>query len=263
MTQLTLGQGRYELSLNENVVACVGGEQLPRCARMAVRVTTVIPPRSEGLVPAKLIDPCGKTSLAVTEGQERFTKKSQLLVAKTLVDVTNDVIPLRLFNPTDQPQTVYQNTIAAWCEPVEEVSEASQQGVQTKETPGGRACRVASSTASLPSHLVDLYEQTTSWLDESQKAGVAALLIEFADVFASSADDLGRTSLVQHSINTGDSKPIRQNPSRLPLSQQAVAEKEIETMLKRGVIEPSVSPWASPIVLVRKKDGSTRFCVDY
>ena len=73
-----------------------------------MQVTTVIPARSEG--------------------HKRLTKKSQLLVAKTLVDLTNDVIPLRLLNPTDQLQTVYQNTIATWCEPVEEVSETSQQG---------------------------------------------------------------------------------------------------------------------------------------
>lgn len=64
-------------------------------------------------------------------------------------------------------------------------------------------------------------------------------------------------------INTGDRKPISQNPRCLPLSQQAVAETEIESMLKCGVIEPSLNLWASLIVLVRKKDGSTRFCVDY
>ena len=83
------------------------GQQLPRCARVAAQVTTIIQAKGEGLVPAKLIDPCGKTSLTMTQGEERFNKKSQLLVAKTLVDITNDDIPWRLLNPTDQPQTVY------------------------------------------------------------------------------------------------------------------------------------------------------------
>ena len=98
---LTLGQGRYELALNGNVTECVRGEELQRCARVAAQVTTVIPPRSESLVQARLIDPCGEASLGVTKGQERFTRRSQLLVAKALVDLTNDVVPLRLFNPTD------------------------------------------------------------------------------------------------------------------------------------------------------------------
>ena len=89
---------------------------------------------------------------------------------------------------------------------------------------------------------------------------VEALLVEFADAFAHSADDLGRTSIVSHEINISGTRPIHQHPRRLPLSQQVEAEVD---MLQRGVIEPSSSPWASPIVLVRKKDGTTCFCVDY
>ena len=91
--------------------------------------------------------------------QECFSR-SQLSLAKTLVNLTKDVIPLRLFNPTDQPQTICHYTNATWCEPVEEVSKASQQEVQTKEAPAGRACRVTPSTASLLNHLVDFYQRT-------------------------------------------------------------------------------------------------------
>ena len=158
---------------------------------------------------------------------------------------------------------MYRDTIAAFCEPVEDHSEASRKGVGTSEAPAGRACRAIPSTTSRPVHLDDLYQRTTSCLKEAQKAEVAALLAEFADVFARSTDDLGRTSIVKHDIRTSESKPIRQNPTRLPSSRRAVAEAEIQNMLKRGVIEPTSSPWASPIVLVRKKDGTTRFCVDY
>lgn len=96
---------------------------------------------------------------------------------------------------------------------------------------------------------------------------VEALLVEFADVFVRSfvrsADDLGRTSIVSHEINTSRTRPIPHHPRCLPLSQQVEAEVEIATMLTCGVIEPSSCPWASPIVLVCKKDGTTRFCVDY
>ena len=92
---------------------------------------------------------------------------------------------------------------------------------------------------------------------------VEALLVEFADVFDRLADDLGRTSIVSHEINTSGTRPIHQHPRRLPLSQRVEAEAEIANMLQRGVIEPSSSPWASHIVLVCKKDGTTCFCVDY
>ena len=70
------------------------------------------------------------------------------------------------------------------------------------------------------------------------------------------------TSYVKAKIDTGDHPPIKQNPYRLPYSQRDLVREHVEEMLKAGVIEPSQSPWASPIVIVDKKDGSKRFCVD-
>ena len=89
------------------------------------------------------------------------------------------------------------------------------------------------------------------------------LLLEYADVFAKSADDMGRTGLVKHRINIGDAQPIRQRARRLPIHQRKEEQALIKEMLDRQVITPSSSPWASGIVLVKKKDGSWRFCVDY
>ena len=65
------------------------------------------------------------------------------------------------------------------------------------------------------------------------------------------------------SIDTGDARPIRQMPRRVPHHLKAEVDKQLDEMLRQGVIEPSYSPWASPICLVRKKDGGLHFCVDY
>ena len=89
------------------------------------------------------------------------------------------------------------------------------------------------------------------------------LLFEFADIFSIDRSDLGCTDIVQHHINTGNSLPIRQPPRRLPLANKEETEKAILEMQKQNVIEPSSSLWSLPIVLVGKKDWSTRFCVDY
>ena len=74
---------------------------------------------------------------------------------------------------------------------------------------------------------------------------------------------LGCTSLVQHHIDTGDTKPIKLRPYRVSPYRKEIISKEITTMLNTGIIEPCISPYAAPITLQPKKDGSLRFCVDY
>ncbi len=100
-------------------------------------------------------------------------------------------------------------------------------------------------------------------LPKDQHNKVAALLVEYQDVFSSGDDDIGKTGVVKHRIETGDAPPIRQKPRRMPPVLQAEADKQIKDMLDRGIIEPSTSTWASPLALVTKKDGSRRFCTDY
>ena len=68
---------------------------------------------------------------------------------------------------------------------------------------------------------------------------------------------------MKHNISTGEARPIRQRCRRLPWSQQVKAEKQVKEMLEKDLIQPSTSPWSSPIILVKKKYGSMRFCVDH
>ena len=88
-------------------------------------------------------------------------------------------------------------------------------------------------------------------------------LLENTDVFALSDDELGCTNVVHHSIDTGDIPPIHQPPYRTPFSQRETIAELIANMERRGIVQPSSSPWVSPIVLVPKKDGKVRFCVYY
>ena len=90
------------------------------------------------------------------------------------------------------------------------------------------------------------------------------MLYEYKDQFSKSSHDLGSTNLVEHTIKTlPDCKPVKLRPYRIPLAKREFAENEIKAMAEKGLIEPSHSAWSAPAVLVPKRDGTTRFCIDY
>jgi len=76
-----------------------------------------------------------------------------------------------------------------------------------------------------------------------------------------SDDQLGRTSLVQHVIETGDAAPIKQRPYRTSPESKQEIDRQVNDMLERGIIQESVSPWSSPVVLVKKKIVNLDFAV--
>ena len=92
---------------------------------------------------------------------------------------------------------------------------------------------------------------------------VEEIKLEFPGIFGNKGAEFGRTTWVKHKIYTGDAVAIKQRPRRLSARLWEAAKAEVEKMAKLGVIERSESPWCSPVVLVNKKDGEIRFCVDY
>ena len=97
----------------------------------------------------------------------------------------------------------------------------------------------------------------------AQVAKLKTVVADYNNVLALSDEDLGCTDVVKHKIDTADHVPIKQYPRRTPFAQRAKIAAMIADLERKGVVSPSVSPWASPIVLVPKKDGTTRFCVDF
>lgn len=96
-----------------------------------------------------------------------------------------------------------------------------------------------------------------------QQAELGALLLKYADVFAVQDEDLGYTDRVKHEISVVDETPVSQPYRRIPPTQYKEVRDHVSELLKKGVIQESSSSYASPVVLVRKSDGSLRLCVDY
>ena len=105
-------------------------------------------------------------------------------------------------------------------------------------------------------------------VSDEHKNAFKELCHEFKDIFSVDLGDIGKTPLVEMEIDTGDSPPITQKPYTLPLKHAEWVQKELEILEKAGVIVRSVSPWASPIVVVPKRTApgeppKRRLCVDY
>lgn len=141
----------------------------------------------------------------------------------------------------------------------------------TSHTPASTSPSPTRSRARLPrtgdetrlSVVREIWQKNLDGLDPDQGELLWQLLLEFKDSFALSEDEVGQTHLVEHHIDTGDARPIKMRPRRLPLARQQAADKALGEMQRAGIIEPSESPWAAAVVMVAKALENWRFCVDY
>jgi transposase InsO family protein len=91
---------------------------------------------------------------------------------------------------------------------------------------------------------------------------LAKLLYEFDDILAFNPQNIGTCNILQHKIDTGDSPPIHQNPYVYAAPLREEINRQVNELIELDIVTPSKSPWSSPVVLVDKKDGTKRMCVD-
>ena len=110
----------------------------------------------------------------------------------------------------------------------------------------------------LPEHVKDLWLQSCKHLNQDQSERLARVLLEFADQFSKDDLDLGCFAGADHKIDIGVSNQIRQKMCRTPAGFEDEEKQHLDGLLNIGVIQPSSSKWASPPVLIRKKEGKVR-----
>jgi hypothetical protein len=99
--------------------------------------------------------------------------------------------------------------------------------------------------------------------DSTQAKQLQTLIYNNRDLFSCNEYDLGVTGVTEHQIDTGHATPIKQQPYKAPASLRSEMERQIDSMKRKGIIKDSNSLWASPVIMVKKKSGEWRFCVDY
>ncbi|GBL91656.1 hypothetical protein AVEN_71314-1 [Araneus ventricosus] len=231
-----------------------GGEEIPLFSAsvqhskpcfVLAKKRTIIPARSECLIQGVPEVP-GQFRYAVMDFPSQVYQKG-VLVAATLVDLEREAIPVQVLNLNNKPKILDKGAVIVTSEPVVDIVACPQD---------------FSGAQHLPSTLENL-----EIINEEQQTAVRKLLKEFQNLFSTRDADVSccnMTSAINTSrINTGDHPPIKQYPRRLPLARKEEANHLVKEIVENGIIEESSGPWASPIVLVKKEDGSKRFCVDY
>ena len=222
--------------------------------------TIHIPPRCEMETMATSEAIANQHRLWLLEGQSSI---KSLVVARAIVEPTGSKFPVRLLNFSDLPCTLHGGTRIGILQQLHE-SQVHVSAVTPSETSSIDPAQPASVSGEKLKILKQLLDASGSTLlTEDQKEAFKSLVLQYADIFFCREDHLGRSSKLCHSIDTGSAPPIRQHVRRIPPAQRTLVKDLLDDMLHKNIIQPSQSPWASPIVLARKKDGSVRFCVDY
>ena len=168
-----------------------------------------------------------------------------LEVKDSIAKLLSRKLKVMIFNHTGKTFKIKRNTIVVRVEPVEDANVVSE----------GRFLDDTELDNDLRTSDIDVPDQRRKEIEE--------LVNRNGHLFAKTDFELGGTNTVQMYIDTGDSPPIKVKPYRLPLQQRPVVEKCVNEMLEAGNIQRSGSPYSFPVVLIKKRDGSTRFYIDF
>ena len=233
---------QQQIVINGEEVECCSNSCQQLSLRCVTRRLVAIEPHCEAVIPVHLIQ---RQSVAKSEKASQGLRilepcgtrlqDNGLYIGRTLVSVGDTgLVPVRILNTSDKTQTIGAQTVVAVTKPVTSVAELELPGVDSQCAPSEveqtpRSGEFKGQT--LPDPLRELWQRSTEGLAEEECEEVAKLLHRRKDVFSLSEQDLGRTNLVTHHIDTGNARPIKQQPRRTSPSKHAEVERQVEDLL--------------------------------
>ena len=189
-----------------------------------------------------------------------------LLISSALLTVSRGTVNIPVVNVGEEDQWLRSKTVLGTLHLADLHSSSQAVQVEEQTQDEGRQVVFIQSTAveaSSPHPLPGLSELNWPDLPVNDAQAAKSLLTKYRDAFSLDDGDLGCTDLIYHEIPLMDDVPVRQRYRRLPPSQFSLVKSHIQELLQRGIVRVSSSPYSSPIVVVRKKCGDIRLCVDY
>ena len=237
-------------------------ELRPQRARVVTCSAFTVPARAQTLVHMNVEIPDGGVKVtreATWQGvlePRPVGNDQEWRIPRVVGAVTEDAtMPVQVTNVGKQAVTIPPGTEIGTLFTIQE------DGRGLYDVPSTAAVSAELSAGALDEIITKLNIEATV-LSETGKASLEHLVTQYSDIFSKNEADIGKTTMLEHRIETGDAAPVRQSPRRIPMRLREEVERQKEKMLQNGIIEESSSPWRSPIVLAKKKDGSFRFCVD-
>ena len=222
--------------------------------------TVCIPPHSEVMLWAKLKTNNGRRgpTAGVVLALQTFVQEFGILVGRSLVraDADDWKVPMLLYNSDH----CTRESKHCKCNPViipAQTRIAHVEEIQAIQNIGTRKTERSTGEDRLPPHLIDVLDVASGLMSDQRAQPICWLNISPGTPIT------GRTDAVEHDIDTGSTRPIHCNPRKLSPKKIKIQQELVDKMLEEGQREHSVSAWSAPTVLVIKKDGSTRFCVDF
>ena len=198
---------------------------------------------------------------AVTENSESASSRLGVCPRVVALDKAgqNQRVHVRVFNMSAKVITVFPHTTLCQLQEVKVLRNLDLDTVETEDTARMAMHNIEETKISLPEG-INLDEND---LNEEQKHEATKLFAKWESVFSKNLLDIGHTKLVEHHIKLSDDQPFKEPHRRIPPGLIEEVREHLQEMMDAGAIRDSESPYSSNVVIVRKKDGSIRFCVDF
>ena len=183
-----------------------------------------------------------------------------VIAASAIVKIQDGKLPMRLINIKEETVKLFKNTTVGFvykyeseqCEQMRLINEYDRD-IKLKENENE------------VSHIQSLFDQIDSnnQLTAVEKKECKELISEYKDCFAVNKQDIGHTTLAKHEIRLQRNAPIQRTYRKIPYGLEKQVDEEVNKLLEDGMIRESNSPWNSPLVMVKKRTGDFRVCVDF